>query len=60
MGKCSYVVLEEEKWLSRATSEALFESSGRPFWVSKVIFLVSGGLFEVRGPRFSFNLYQPL
>ena len=60
MRKCSTVVLEEKKGLSRVPPEGLFESSGRPFWVSKVFFLVSGDLFEVRGPRFSFNLYQPL
>ena len=41
--------------VSRDSPEALLGASGSTFWVFGVFFLVSSGLFEVRGPLFYLN-----
>ena len=45
IGKRSQVVLEEEKWLSGVSPEALLGASGRTFWVPRAIFRGPGEVF---------------
>ena len=66
MGKRSQVVLEEEKWVSGVSPDALLGASGRTFWVPGPIFLFPERFFKVRWIFYFdvcdcfINLYQPL